>query len=59
MTLNVKFHHSVHKMMLVYCILKERSRIRTLMTSLCTTRFNGTCFALIVFVEYVRIFSNR
>jgi len=59
MTLNTKFHHSVHKMMLMSCILNERSRIRTFMASLCTASFNAGCFALIVLAEYVRILFVR
>lgn len=46
-------------MTLVYCILHERSRIRTSMTSLCTTSFTAGCFALIVLAEYVRILFVR
>jgi hypothetical protein len=59
MTQNTKLHHSVHKMMLVYCILNERSHIRTFMASLCTTSFNAGCFALIVLAECVRILFVR
>jgi len=59
MTLNTKCHHSVHKMMLMSCILNERSRIRTFMASLCAASFNGGCFALIVLAEYVRILFVR